>query len=173
MASEKHVVAYGLVEMNYEKPDLKSTEDYHKLAKGFFENAKEYHEICEQAMPLLEKGSWALIVNACFACELYLKTLLLAEQYDFCKMKKPEKYHNLYDLFSHLSDEAKVYIKNYENLRQFSKFELELKEIGNGFAVIRYMLECRGMMVNVNFLFNFLYVLANACKHVITQIQTR
>ena len=170
MASEKHVMAYGLVEMNREPIILKTVEDYHKLAKGFYENAKEYYELCELAMPLLYRGNWALFVNACFACEQFLKAILLVEQYDFYKMKKPEKRHNLYDLFSHLSDEAKTYIKGYDNMKQFTGFDMDLKQIGNGFEVIRYMPECRGMMVDVNFLFNFLCSLADASKYVIAQI---
>ena len=170
MASEKHVVAYGLVEMNRDTVTLQSAGDYHKLAKRFYENAKEYYELCEQAMPLLYKGNWALSVNACFACELFLKTLLLVEQYDFYKMKKPEKRHNLNDLFSHLSDEAKGCIKNYDNMKPFGRFDMDLKQIGNGFEVIRYMPECKGMMVNINFLFNFLCTLADVCKNVISQI---
>lgn len=121
-------------------------------------------------MPLLYKGNWALSVNACFACELFLKALLLAEQYNFYKMKKPEKRHNLNDLFSHLSDEVKDYIRNYDKMKPFGRFDMDLKQIGNGFEVIRYMPECKGMMVNVNFLFNFLCALADECMHVISRI---
>ena len=163
-------MAYGLVEMNQEKPSLETTEDFHKLAKRFYENAREYHEICEIAMPLLQKGNMALDVNACFACELYLKALLLVEEFDFYKMKKPEKKHNLCDLFNHLSDDAKTCVKNYEYMKPFGGFDVELKQIGNGFEVIRYMPECKGMMVYVDFLFNFLCTLADVCKYVIAQI---
>lgn len=170
MVSKTHVMAYGLVEMNRETVKLESPKDYHDLAKRFYENATEYYELCKLAMSLLRTGNLALSVNVCFACELFLKSLLLAEQYDFYKMKKPEKRHNLYDLFSHLSDDAKEYIKSYEYMKQFGRFDTELKQIGNGFEVIRYMPECRGMMVHVNFLFNFLCTLANVSKYVIEQI---
>ena len=171
MDGDRHVIAYGQVEMNRERIVLESTEDYHKLAKRFYENAREYYELCQQSMPLLQKGNMALNANMCFACELYLKTLLLIEEYNFYKMKKPENRHNLNDLFGHLSDDVKKCIKNSEYMKPFGKFDLEIKEIGNGFEVLRYISECRGMMVNIYFLYSFMSVLASISKYVIDQIE--
>ena len=167
----RHVVAYGQVEMNRGSISLESTEDYHKLAKRFYKNAASFYELCKSAAPMLFPASMALHTNACLACELFLKSLLLAEEFDFYqKMKRPENKHNLNDLYSHLSEDSRNCIKRNTCSENEADFNEELKNIGNGFEVIRYIAECGGMMVNVDFLYNLMCSLASISKGTIDQL---
>ena len=171
MQENRHVMAYGQVERNHSWPTLNSPDKYHQLAKRFYDNAMEFYELCKVAAPTLQPVSMALHTNACLACELFLKSLLLAEEYDFYhKMNRNEKKHNLYDLYSHLSEEGRNCIKRNTCPGNESNFDIELKNIGNGFEIIRYIAECRGMMVNVVFLYNLMRSLAIISKHVIDQL---
>lgn len=165
------VMAYGEIAMNRSKPSLNSPEDYHKLAKRFHDNAMDFYELCKVAVPTLQPVSMALHTNACLTCELFFKSLLLVEKFDFyTKMNRPENKHNLYHLYSHLSKEGQTCIKRNTCLENESNFDIELKNIGNGFEIIRYIAECRGMMVNVVFLYKLMHSLAAISKHVIDQL---
>ena len=171
MDGDRHVIAYGQVEMNRDSIFLESTGDYHKLAKRFYKNAVGFYELCKAAAPTLYPVSMALHTNACLACELFLKSLLLAEKCDFYhKMKRPENKHNLYDLYSHLSEEGRNCIKRNTCPENEADFDKELKNIGNGFEVIRYIAECRGMMVDVVFLYNLMRSLAGISKYIVEQL---
>lgn len=166
---EGHVIAYGQVEMNRSFPKLNSLEDYHKLAKDFYNNAKDFYDLCAAAAPTLFPKSMALHANACLTCELFLKSLLLAEEYNFYDIKRSER-HNLYVLYDHLKQEGKDCIKNSVRLENPADFEKELRNISKGFEVIRYIAECRGMLVDVVFLYGLMRSLAKISKFVIDQL---
>ena len=171
MEENRQVVAYGQVELNRTAISLNTTDDYHKLAKKFFDNAMGYYDLCKAAAPTLHPVSMALHTNACLACELFLKTLLLAEEYDFYhQIKRPGDKHDLYELYSRLSEEGKKCIKNSKLLHHTDSFDDRLKDIGKGFEVIRYIAECNGMMVDVYFLYNFMCTLAGICKYIVNQL---
>lgn len=171
MEENSHVIAYGCVKKNSSKPSLNSPEAYHKLAKDFYDNAIGFYELCKVAAPTLYPVSMALHTNACLACELFLKSLLLAEEFDFYhKMDRSENRHNLYDLYNHLSEEGRNWIKRNTCPENERDFDIELKNIGNGFEVIRYIAECRGMMVDVGFLYTLMRSLAGISKYIVEQL---
>lgn len=80
------------------------------------------------------------IVNGCFACELYFKTLL---------KRYSKKEHNLYKLFCCLRKKEKELIKTklgnliQDSIFQYRKFTFEeiLQDIGNAFVDWRYIFE--------------------------------
>lgn len=170
MEENGHVIAYGEVDKNCSERPLNTTEDYHKHAKRFYDNAMEFYKLCKVAAPTLYPVSMALHTNACLACELFLKSLLLAEEHNFYKMKPPENKHNLHDLYNHLGEEGRNCIKRNTCPNNEADFDRELKNIANGFNVIRYIAECNGMMVDAVFLYNLMCSLAGISKHVIDQL---
>ena len=171
MEGNSYVIAYGQIEKNHSYPTLNSPAEYHKLAKRFYDNALGFYELCKVAAPTLYPTSMALHTNACLACELFLKSLLLAEEFDFYhKMDKSENKHNLYNLYNRLTDEGKKCIKSSDLLRNADCFEESLKCIGKGFEVIRYIAECSGMMLDVYFLYNLMCSLAGISKCIIDQL---
>ena len=170
MAENSYVIACGQVEMNHSYPNLNSPGEYHKLAKAFYANAMGFYELCKGAAPTLYPISMALHTNACLTCELFLKSLLLAEEYNFYNLKQPKEKHNLYSLYSHLSEEGRNCIKRNTCPENENVFDRELKNIGNGFEVIRYIAECRGMMVDAVFLYNLMRSLASISKYIIDQL---
>lgn len=164
------IVAHSQVEKNKTYSTLNTSEDYHKLAKAFYNNAMEFYDLCKAAAPTLFPKSMALHTNACLACELFLKSLLLAEEFDFYAKMQSKNRHNLYDLYNNLKQEGKDCIRNSVRLDNPDDFEIELRNIGKGFEVIRYIAECRGMMVNVYFLYDLMCSLAGISKFVIEQL---
>lgn len=173
MEEDHHVIAYMDVERNRVEIRLTCTEEYHRLAKRFFKNALEFSELCKVAGSALQLKNMAVYANACLACELYLKCLLLAEEFNFYKnMRFPENKHSLYDLYNHLSKEGQMCLQR-NCIVDEGCFEKELKSISKGFEVIRYIAECRGMMVNVVFLFSFLGCLEQISKYVIDRLETQ
>lgn len=85
----------------------------------------------------------------------------------------PEKRYNSYDLYSHLSDEGQNGIKRNTCPENKGNFDIELKIIGNGFEIIRYITECRGMIVDAIFLYNLMRSLAGISKCVVEQLSMR
>lgn len=99
------------------------------------------------------------IVNKSFACEVYLKLILIEENFDINKhLKGPEK-HNLYKLYSNTSNEFKEMYKNV-CLKIYGKdannefLNNEIEKISNVFMDYRYIYERFGEenIVNYGFL---------------------
>lgn len=166
MSENHHAVAYGQIELNKQPIFLNSPNDFINLSRRFYDSAMEYRKLCIHcASRILELGA-PLYANVCFSCELFLKSLLLQEQFNFYKMKRTEDKHDLYDLFNHLDESTKTAIRTAHPCSNtaLKYFDSELKQIGKGFEVLRYTPECRGYMVNVIFIFELMNVLAKICE---------
>jgi HEPN domain-containing protein len=74
------------------------------------------------------------ITNGCFACELYLKTLLMKQKKDI------KETHNLYILFNSINGKTQNQIikKFTDNGYTKELFTNKLKYIANGFKISRY-----------------------------------
>ena len=169
---KKQMAMYSQIERNRQEVSLNNPEDYYILAKRFHQNATEFSELCRVAAPTLQPKSMALHTNACLACELFLKSLLLVEKFNFYKeIKRPENKHNLYDLYKHLSEDGKRCIQRHVFPDGDYDFEDELKNIAMGFEVLRYIAECGGVMVDVIFLYRLMLSLEKISKSVIDQFE--
>ena len=77
------------------------------------------------------------IVNMSFACELYLKMILINNGKSIDEVKKES--HNLYNLYRLLTDEQRNDIYNSFKRPMIYSIEKELKEINSAFADWRYL----------------------------------
>lgn len=77
------------------------------------------------------------IVNMSFACELYLKMILINNGKTIDEVKKES--HNLYNLYRLLTDEQRNDIYNSFKRPMIYSIEKELKEINSAFADWRYL----------------------------------
>ena len=89
----------------------------------------------------------ASIVNEVFACELYLKTILMIQNH------KLVSGHELVDLYSKIhNDRIKEKMDNYN-------FDEELAKINDAFKEWRYCYESEQLCINSGFLYNLCDVL--------------
>ena len=157
MKNEDDSIAYFKMHKN-PATSLKTEEDYLKWSKKCLIEANAYYEVsfrCKDMM-LSQHGN-AVFTNISFACELYLKHLLLAHNID-CRRE-----HNLYKLFKKLPKEMQEDLKYnhpHGNIRE-DEFELTLKDVGQAFTIFRYMYERESMASNVRFLSELLSTLHN------------
>ncbi|MEZ7170765.1 hypothetical protein [Sporosarcina sp. OR05] len=141
---------------------LKTKEDYLRWSENCLKEANAYHEVsfrCKDMM-LSQHGN-AVFTNISFACELYLKHLLLAHNID-CRRE-----HNLYKLFKKLPEETQEHLKNKHPCGNIliENFELELDDVGQAFMIFRYMYERGNMASNIQFLIELLFTLHNVANN--------
>ncbi|WP_121616326.1 HEPN domain-containing protein [Virgibacillus halodenitrificans] len=155
MENENSSIAYLKMHKN-PTTDLKSEEDYLRWSEKCLNEANAYFEISFRCKDMIYNDySNAFLTNVSFACELYLKYLLLIHRID-CR-----KVHNLYKLFKKLPE------KIQENLRKthpcgntsIDKFEQELDDIGQAYMIFRYIYERGNMAYNLQFLMELLFAL--------------
>ncbi len=126
-------------EYTYEKFTHRPARNIIRQADDF---AEAYRRCMEGKTPKKENGrlcfsvvSIPAIVNASFACELYMKSLL---------EKKPQE-HNLWQLFNLLSERDKRIIKEYVddklNTHPIYSFEFCLERVADVFVNWRYIYE--------------------------------
>jgi len=89
---------------------------------------------------------YPFIVNKSFACEVYLKLILLEEKFDIEKNLKRTEKHNLYKLYSSTSKEfkemyQKVCLTIYGNDANNEFLNKEIIKISNVFMDYRYLYE--------------------------------
>jgi len=84
-----------------------------------------------------------LVVNSAFACELFLKSLLIMQE----KKVRPYRTHSLKDLISKIDESDFILIKNGSNISNWNSF---IKEADTAFDVWRYRHEkMDGLFVSV------------------------
>ena len=84
------------------------------------------------------------IVNEIFACELFLKSMLMIKNGN-----NTTKKHKLLDLYDSLDNEdIEKYLLKYE-------FRKELEKISNSFVMWRYCYEYDSIIINSEFVFDF------------------
>ena len=120
------------------------------------------------AIQLTAKGNkvinkiFPFIVNKAFACEVYLKLILLEEKFNIDKNLKRTEKHNLYKLYSSTSKEFKemyhkVCLAIYGKDANVEFLNKEIIKISNVFMDYRYLYERFGEenIVNHGFLNSF------------------
>lgn len=102
------------------------------------------------------------IVNKAFACEVYLKLILIEEGLDINKSLKRTEKHNLYKLYSNTSEKFREMYKNvcltiYGKNSNDEFLNNEIIKISNVFMEYRYIYERFGEenIVNSGFLEHF------------------
>lgn len=98
------------------------------------------------------------IVNKAFACEVYLKLVLIVDDFDFMKIKRSE-LHELLKLYENITEKFKedffrFFLINYGEKANKEFLENEIKNISNVFKKWRYIYEQNGKenIVNNGFL---------------------
>ena len=117
--------------------------------------------------------TFPFVVNKAFACEVYLKLILIENNFDLKKMKNHE-LHNLFKLYQNTDNKFKSdlinFFKNkYGNKIDELRFEEEIKKISKVFIKWRYIYEQAGKnpIVNYGFLNSFCDVLDDYTKKII------
>ena len=106
------------------------------------------------------------ITNGCFACELYLKTLLMLQKKDI------KETHNLNKLFNSINGKTQNQIikKFTENGYTKELFTKKLKYIANGFKISRYDYENDYTYYMLSgFIYEFIEALKEAIEELITK----
>ena len=101
---------------------------------------------------------YPFIVNKAFACEVYLKLVLIVDDFDFMKIKRSE-LHELLKLYENTTEKFKedffrFFLINYGKKANKEFLENEIKNISNVFKKWRYIYEQNGKenIVNNGFL---------------------
>ena len=138
------------------KREILTDADYIAISKSCMENANSFFDVATRCLPLLYRSSEAVFTNIAFACELYLKALLYFEKTD------AKHTHDLSALFHLLPLEYQQRIIQTHPCTNIPRenFELDLKEIGKAFSVLRYSFERSMLSCNVQFLGELMATLA-------------
>lgn len=126
-----------------------------KMNQGFFESDANNQQ--EEKAKLNQSLVVPVIVNASFACELFLKSLLPSNTHG----------HKLDELFSQLNQDLQNKIMGWTGLTlkcsnddyNMEQFQQDLKNNSNDFAEWRYFHEGHSQRANLHFLLTFLNVL--------------
>ncbi len=108
-------------------------------------------------------------VNSAFACEVYLKTLLVFYDIQFQKLLKPKDRHKITELFTLLPEETQARIKlateAYYGGSWKDGFGLDrINSLSEAFVKWRYSYEQEGSLhVDISFLNAFRNTLREAC----------
>lgn len=147
---------------NNQKKALNAAQDYELYCKSTFRQAEEYFILSVNAAQyVFHDAVSAITSNIAFACELYLKCILLYEG-------QKVSGHYLDNLFGKIqSEDIKSRIKTRiadEN------FDLSLQEIRKAFEVARYVNEYTVMTCNMQFLVKFMESLREECKDLLEMV---
>lgn len=109
------------------------------------------------------------IVNSSFACEIFLKTLLI---YHGVALKTLQDEHQLNELWKiYKNKDKKLAIKIEESINNWFQtkdkelFTKLLNQSSNAFVYWRYIYEKRGTTINSHFLRGFRIILRETCCH--------
>ena len=100
-------------------------------------------------------------LNACLACELYLKYLVNFEK-DGIQTKTKKQLvagHDLKELYDKCDDSIKILIKE----KMDDDFETHLEKVKLNFAVIRYDYEHEKVVYSPAFVIRFIEILSEIC----------
>lgn len=120
---------------------MNSIEKNNRVIDEMYHAAENFHRVAHDIIPddwldnETDDGHWFVpsVVNMAFACELYLKVLLMKKQ-------APLTGHNLMELYTNLPDEMKNKIRDYPDFRG-NEFIQRLDENKNLFVEWRYYFE--------------------------------
>ena len=126
-----------------------------KMNHGFFESGVTSPQ---EEKKLNQRLVVPVIVNASFACEMFLKSLLPPNT----------RGHELDELFSKLDQDTQNEIMGWTGLTMncsnsdynMDQFQQDLKNNSNNFAEWRYFYEYHDLKANLHFLLTFLNVLS-------------
>lgn len=155
MTESSKTLAYLKMDKNPNK-SLISDEDYINWSKECHKEANAFYNVSYRCIDMMLGDNMnAFFTNVSFACELYLKCLLLMQKID-CR-----KEHNLYKLFKKLPEEIQNEIKEAHPYGNTTKncFEQEIDDLGQAFVVFRYMYEKGNMAYNAQFLLELIDIL--------------
>lgn len=155
MEGENRSITYLKMHKN-PTTNLKSDEDYLRWSEKCLTEANAYFEVSFRCKDMiLNENRNAFLTNVSFACELYLKYLLLIQNVD-CR-----KEHNLYKLFKKLPEKIQDDLKQNHPCSNTStdKFNQELDDIGQAYMIFRYIYERGNMAYNFQFLMELLFSL--------------
>ena len=140
-----------------------TTNNISEIALEIFHDAKNYHLVAINSMQTLFPQAMVVItVNAAFACELFLKSILLLEQ------KQLSRGHLIYKLFNEIQDTSlKMRIINRLKCYDFDSY---LKEIDDVFSIARYVYECRGISCDLSFVISFANALLDECQVIFNEV---
>ena len=147
---------------NNSATSLKTEEDYLRWSEKCLIEANAYHAVSLRCLDMmLSDYRNAFLTNVSFACELYLKHLLLARNIN-CKGP-----HNLYVLFKKLPMEMQADLKRKHPCGNITidEFEVVLDEVGLAFTIFRYMYERGTIAYNFQFLIELLFTLHNVANN--------
>ena len=108
------------------------------------------------------------IVNSAFACEVFIKALLVYHGMTLDQIKPiGHRLENLWNAYaikdSQTSSQVQESIRNYYQSEDNTLFDRKLKEASNAFVDWRYMYEGREVELNLHFLMAFREVLRTTC----------
>ena len=154
--------AYFQMDKN-EKYELNTTDDYQRIANSTYKAAVGFYIISQKCMDMiLSEYNSQICSNIAFSCELFFKSILFKNEID-CRME-----HDLYQLYKLMPHKAKEDIKEIHKSGNIKKedFELNLKEIGKAFIVLRYSYERKRMAYNLQFLIELIMALDEYCTDI-------
>lgn len=106
------------------------------------------------------------IVNSAFACEVFIKTLLVFHGRTVAEIKGHE-LKMLWNEFRTLDNETAALVekgmREWFNSPNENMFDKLLSETSNAFEYWRYIYEKQDGSININFLRGFRYILRNVC----------
>lgn len=155
MKNENNAIAYLKMHKNPVTP-LKTEDDFVRWAKKCLTEADAYYAISFRCIDMIfTDNSNAVLTNVSFACELYLKHLLLSQKINY------KSEHSLDKLFNKLPSEMQESLKQLHPCTNTSidMFERELTDVAKAFTIFRYMYERGNIAYNLQFLMELLFTL--------------
>ena len=149
------------------KRQLETEEDYHRAASSCFDSADSFlRTVC---LPMLlgrleDVFCSAAFASASFSCELFLKTLLLAQ------CETPGKLNNLDELFAKIeADSRESVLSSFPmgpgtHTRDRDEFMLQLHENRDAFPIIRYCYELTSYTFQYEYVFNLALTLREEAR---------
>ena len=92
------------------------------------------------------------IVNKSFACEVYLKLILMENNISFNDLKGPNR-HKLWELYSKCKDLLDSDFEKKMNLKGFRNIDKKIQDLSEAFMDWRYIYEKNEMVASLDFLF--------------------
>ncbi len=92
------------------------------------------------------------IVNKSFACEIYLKLILLENKIDF-KDLKGKNGHKIFELYSKINSDFKLNLQHEMCLKKFTNIEDKIENISEAFINWRYIYENYEKIDSLDFMF--------------------
>ncbi len=146
-----------------EKKVLVSEQEYLILATCVYERAKGYFMISKTVeRDYGTKYLYQYFSIISFACELFMKSLLLRQKFGIKSM------HDLTRLFSLLGEDVRNAIKDKHPCGNIPRdqFDKNLKHIGKAFTACRYDYEFMTLAWNGRFLQELVYALNEYCTSI-------